>query len=129
MDQTDSITFVTLNRSAVLLIARQPFLDWVNRLPERNGRGPQTHETLNLKQDVFLTPDFDTEEDIREYVAAISPALFETKLEEWCEKEETWPPNRTLEMFWQWFEIDIHKQVIETEDFDEDEEELEEEKE
>jgi hypothetical protein len=32
-------------------------------------------------------------------------------------------------MFWQWLEIDIHKQVIETEDFDEDEEELEEEKE
>jgi hypothetical protein len=126
MDQTDAITFVTLNRSAVLLIVQKPFLDWVNHLMEKNGRGPQTLEALNRNQDVFLTPDFETPNEIKDYVSAISPALFETKLEEWCENEESWPKDRTLEMFWQWFEIDIHKLVIETEDFDEDEDEEEE---
>ena len=35
------------------------------------------------------------------------PVLFEAMLEGWVTDEACWPENRTSEMFWEWFEVQM----------------------
>ena len=37
--------------------------------------------------------------------------IFIEELFAWCTEESWWPQNRTKEMFWQWFEAELHSIV------------------
>lgn len=121
----------TLNRTVILLGPRQPFLDWLNDVdPDEQAL---TLDDLREDNEVFLIPQFSDDIDSTKWVEARWSSLFEHMLMGWIEDEEQWPQNRNLDMFRNWFDIEIHTMAwdlsddpLYVEDWQDDEEELEE---
>ncbi len=121
----------TLNRTVILMGPRQPFLDWLNDVdPDEQAL---TLDDLREDNEVFLIPQFSDDIDSTKWVEARWSSLFEHMLMGWIEDEEQWPQNRNLDMFRNWFDIEIHTMAwdlsddpLYVEDWQDDEEELEE---
>jgi hypothetical protein len=96
----------TINRTVVMLGPKQPFLDWLNNVDPDD-------EVLNLEDlrednEVFLIPQFNDNSDSEKWVEKRWSFLFEHMLMGWIDDEAMWPQDRTLEMFREWFDIEIH---------------------
>ena len=122
----------TLNRTVVLLVPKQPFLDWLNNVdPDEQDL---TLEDLCEDNEVFLIPQFSDNLDSEKWIEARWSALFEHMLMGWVEDEDQWPKDRTLDLFRKWFGTAIHTMAWDLSDDplfvedwqDDDEEELEE---
>jgi hypothetical protein len=97
-----------VNRSIVIVYARQPFIDWVNTiLPE-----PVSFEEINTGCPAFMIEDFEYEEDALDAVNDEWEVFFETWLESWVPDESKWPRNRTVEQFHEWFDVSLHPAVF-----------------
>ena len=105
---TDYPRFV-LNRTVLILICKQPFLDWLNAA-EQNPLS-LTLEMLRIDNDTFLIPQFDDPHDAVKWAEDRWQFLFDSILFDWITEESMWPENRSLEMFLEWFDIDVHSMV------------------
>lgn len=103
-----------LNRSAIILRPKQPYIDWANSLDD----GPRYQETMNEPDafTVFLGPDCDTVDEVQKFVEKHFDAFFDQWLEEWCTDPSLWPKRRTRAMFRDWFDVAIHTMVLDTVD-------------
>lgn len=102
----NSIPRFTINRTVVLLGPKQPFLDWLNNVdPDDQAL---TVDDLRDDNEVFLIPQFNENSDSEKWVETRWSFLFEHMLMGWVDEEILWPQNRTLDMFREWFEIEIH---------------------
>jgi hypothetical protein len=96
----------TLNRTVVLLVPKQPFLDWLNNVdPDDQAL---TAEDLRDDNEVFLIPQLSDNTDSEKWVEKRWSYLFEHMLMGWIDDEALWPQDRTLVMFRNWFDIEIH---------------------
>lgn len=96
----------TINRTVVLLAPKQPFLDWLNIVePDEE---PLTLDDLREDNEVFLIPQYNDDSDSEKWIEARWSFLFEHMLMGWVDEEILWPQDRTLEMFREWFDIEIH---------------------
>lgn len=96
----------TLNRTVMLLVPKQPFLQWVNDVdPDEMAL---TMEDICEDNEVFLIPQLDDEQESMEWVEKRWSMLFEHMLGEWVLDETAWPQKRTLSMFREWFGIELH---------------------
>jgi hypothetical protein len=90
-----------LNRSAIIVRPRKPFLDWAAQLDDSemlpNSEGEQT---------VYLIPESDGFD-----------IVFESELFAWHTRESDWPQARTFAMFRDWFDIEFHSIVDDLCDF------------
>ena len=93
-----------LNRSAVLLRPKQPFLDWMKQGDEQ-GLAAEVYADAYEDPEIYLVPEFEDAASRDRVLARCWPRLFERMLAAWSVEESTWPPNRSLQMFQQWFEI------------------------
>jgi len=119
----------TINRGLVVLLPKQPFLDWIQRVDPEPLK--LSLEELRRDQDGFLVSQrkIETLEDAQRWVYRRWDALFTHFLHEWYTDQSMWPKNRTLKMFKDWFEIHYHCMIwdmagepIEIEDWEPDEE-------
>ena len=98
-----------LNRSAIILIPKQPYADWANSLDED---GPRFEiSDANDELTVFLGPDFDTVDEIDAFVTRHFDFFFEHWLFGWSTDPTQWPQRRTRRMFREWFDVRIHTMV------------------
>lgn len=96
----------TINRTVVMLAPQQPFLDWLNNVdPDDEAL---SLEDLRQDNEVFLIPQFNDNSDSERWVEERWSFLFEHMLMGWIDDEAMWPQDRTLEMFREWFDIEIH---------------------
>lgn len=96
----------TINRTVVMLGPKQPFLDWLNNVdPDDEALNV---EDLRDDNEVFLIPQFNDNSDSEKWVEKRWSFLFEHMLMGWIDDEAMWPQDRTLEMFREWFDIEIH---------------------
>lgn len=96
----------TLNRTVVVLVPKQPFLDWLNNVdPDEQTL---TVEDLREDNEVFLIPQLSDHSDSVEWVEKRWSFLFEHMLMGWVDDETLWPQDRTLELFREWLDIEIH---------------------
>lgn len=109
-----------VNRSLVVIKPRQPFFDWLKGTPDWDL--DLTLETLRVDCTALLIPEFDEPEGAVGYVDDMFEQIFEMELASWSEDTATWPQPRTLKMFWEWFDVELHSMVIDTADGDEDDE-------
>lgn len=100
----------TVNRSVAIIKPKQPFVDWANQLPDAKSK--VSLDDLNRDCLAILIPEYDTDEEAEEYINEIYDDIFEEELFCWCTEESWWPQSRTHEMFWQWFEVDLHSIVM-----------------
>jgi len=102
----NSIPRFTINRTVVLLGPKQPFLDWLNNVdPDDQAL---TVDDLRDDNEVFLIPQFNDNSDSEKWVETRWSFLFEHMLMGWVDEDTLWPQDRTLEMFREWFDIEIH---------------------
>lgn len=99
-----------VKRTAVIVIPKQPYIDWANSLEEG---GVKLGEDFTPEHTVYLV------EDITGYmvdkVEIIKPHfefIFEEELNSWNRLVSAWPPNRDLATFLEWFEVEIHSLVL-----------------
>jgi len=124
----------TLNRTVVMLGPKQPFLDWLNDVDPDDQ--PLTVEDLRDDNEIFLIPQLSDNSDSVKWVESRWEVLFEHMLMGWVDDEALWPQDRTLAMFREWFDIEIHTMawdlsdeplfVEDWQDEDEDDDETEE---
>jgi hypothetical protein len=102
-----------LNRSVLIVRPRQPMVDWVAGLDESglasNVEGGQT---------AYLVPEFDDDDEAQQVLEDVFAEVFERELFGWRTDEATWPANRDLALFMQWFEIELHSVVEDLCDFE-----------
>jgi len=100
----------TINRHVVILMPKQPMLDWIKRVdPDLPN---MTLEELRLDQNAFMVPDtLDGQEDAEKWVERRWQMFFEVYLNEWYTEDKWWPQKRTRKMFKEWFEVQYHSMV------------------
>lgn len=100
----------SINRSIAIIRPKQPFIDWANQLPDAKRKvTPNNFKTDCLS---ILIPDYDTDEEAREYINDLFEDIFNEELWGWCTNEKWWPKNRTKELFWEWFDVEIHSMIM-----------------
>ncbi len=102
-----------LNRAAVVLRYKQPYVDWV-----QTALGEYSLAEANDDGEIFLTPSFkspvdpaDGTEDAIKWVEKRWEMFFEHILKASIQGESAWPPNRTLKLFREWFDVEYHSIV------------------
>jgi hypothetical protein len=96
-----------LNRSAVAVRPKQPFLDWVNSVEEGGSL-----TLADLQKTLYLVPDYEDPADAEKVLKRVYDDIFCRELEGWYTLESLWPQDRSLRVFKQWFEIE-HFDLIE----------------
>ena len=106
-----------LNRAAVVLRLKQPYVDWV-RLAGPDPLSDYSLSDANDDGEIFLIPSFDSPadpvdgtDDAIKWVEKRWKMFFEYFLDSWIQDESTWPEKRTLKMFREWFEVEYRSMV------------------
>jgi len=95
-----------INRCVIVVKPKAPYLAWASGFGER---APDDElKEITTTAPVFLIPEFDTEEDAREFVDKQYRRIFDHFLEMWMRDPDTWPHYRDLRIFHEWFDIEIH---------------------
>jgi hypothetical protein len=100
----------TLNRSAIVVKPKQPFLDWLH------AADPTSRELTLLdmvrEPTIYLIPECDTNEDVEEVLNDLWEEIFEEQLAGWYTDTSTWPKNRTFDVFCHWFDWQHHSMLV-----------------
>lgn len=111
-----------INRTAVVIRPKQPFVDWLNSVPDEDM--VFTLERVSDDNITYLIPPYENPDEARTCVKKIYEQLFEFVLFGWYTDEELWPENRTWEMFQEWFKIEINSEVFDLVDGEIEKEEM-----
>lgn len=97
-----------INRNAIIIKPRQPFLDWLSNLyPEENFEE-------NIKEtNIYLVDN--TIEDIEKFLKKKYDRFFKMELEDWHTNKKEWPQRRNYKMFNLWFQVEKSKMVYDLE--------------
>jgi len=115
----------TINRGVIILMPKQPFLDWIMRVDPIPSN--LTLEEIRREQDGFLVSQesIETTEDAQSWVYRRWKIFFDLQLNDWYTEELLWPQKRSLKMFKEWFDIRYHpmlwdmtQEAIQHEDWD-----------
>ncbi len=100
-----------LNRSAIVVKPRQPFLDWLHTADPTSHR--LTLPDLARESTIYLIPECDTEEDVHEVLRELCEEIFVEQLASWFRPEETWPRDLGFGAFCRWFDFQHHSMLVE----------------
>ena len=103
-----------LNRSAIVVKPKQPFLDWLHTADPTNHKLTLGH--LAREPTIYLIPECDTEADIQEVLSELCEEIFAEQLAGWYRDEETWPRDRSFDVFCYWFELQHHSMLVDLSD-------------
>jgi len=95
-----------LNRSALILRYKQPFLDWINAVDPSSSH-PVRLADVDQERTVYLL-EVEDQTELAEWLARNHKALFEQELFGWYTDPALWPADRSLRMLQEWclFEFD-----------------------
>lgn len=99
-----------VNRTAVIIKPKQPFVDWLNSIP--GGSSENTIENISRENTTFLIPEFFGPVESMEYLKKYYNLIFEFEFFGWYTDEELWPQKRDWKMFQQWFDVEINSEVF-----------------
>jgi len=98
-----------INRCAVLLKPRQPYINWVNeQLKEKESIQEFAEHT------VYLVPAGKEIGEVQSWIERNFARLFEAELDTWAD-EKTWPQARDYSVFKTWFTVEINTMVYDLE--------------
>ena len=101
---------VMLNRSAVVVKPKQPFLDWLHSADPTSGG--ITRDEVGLEPTIYLIPECDRKDDLREVLEELCEEIFVEQLDSWFRDMTTWPTDRSYEAFCRWFDVQYHSMLI-----------------
>lgn len=87
---------VTVNRSAVVVKPKQPFLDWLHTAdPTSLGL---TLQELVREPAIYLIPECDTSAEVDEVLRELCEEIFIEQLAGWFNDRTTWPRDRGFDV-------------------------------
>jgi hypothetical protein len=104
----------TLNRSAIVVTPKQPFLDWLHATDPTSVE--LTLVKLTLDPTIYLIPECDTDDDVVEVLRDSFEEIFAEQLAGWCTDESVWPRDRGFDVFRRWFDYQYHSLLIDLSD-------------
>ncbi len=104
-----------INRCAAIILARQPYLDWLRKLPDPVDPDT-TLEHVNEEPTIFLLPQYEANDPHADLLPVFHDILFESMLAEWWQEESDWPLVRDLETFNEWFSVSFHSIIEDMDD-------------
>lgn len=103
--------YASIDRNAILVRPRLPFIHWVNTLFE-----DETTLTDVDEGSIYLIREMRSNADVLEWVQHHYNKLFENELNDWCTDEALWPQDRTYAVFAAWFKVEVHSMVLDLEE-------------
>lgn len=103
-----------VNRSIAIIRPKKPFLNWLNGMPDLDFE--LTLSDIRMDCTVVMLPEVHEAEEGITHVDDLALSLFDMELASWMTEEAMWPKDRTLKMFWEWFDVEIHLEVIDSVD-------------
>lgn len=99
-----------INRSAVTIEAKKPFLDWIKNLPDPESQNITLQE-INEESNVYLLPEFEDDNKRDRVLREYFDDIFIQELNAWWTSDKDWPKDRNIRMFRKWFDIKYHSIV------------------
>lgn len=105
-------TRATINRHLILVLPKQPALDWITRVDPNPLERIELDE-MRQEQDVYLLPEgvVNSPSEAGEWAERRWSVLFASFLSGWFTDEAYWPKRRTRKMFKEWFEVQYHSMI------------------
>ena len=100
----------TLNRSAIVVTPKQPFLDWLHAADPTSLE--LTLFNLTREPTIYLIPECDTDEDVAEVLRDLCEEIFKEQLAGWYTDTSTWPRDRSFDAFCRWFDYQHHSMLV-----------------
>lgn len=100
----------TVNRSCMIVNLKQPFVEWLNILEERDREHNSTKDEINTDNTVYLIPEYMTDEDREEVIQALYEEVFLNELAAWWTNRDDWP-EITRKRFDEWFELEFYSVI------------------
>ncbi len=98
-----------LNRSALIVRVKQPFIDWANAIDDGPKAILETYEPT-----LMLIEDMEDPAEWKRVEKRLWKCIFEYQLANWHRDPIEWPHPRSLVMFRQWFDVELHLGVYDT---------------
>lgn len=102
-----------VNRAAIMLRYKQPFIDWINTSDPYNDDPGITLEDTNEERTVYLISESDAD-DYQKWIGKNYKELFESEIESWYADEDLWPKKITKKLFAEWVKVECHTVLIDT---------------
>ena len=99
----------TVNRSLLIVRAKKPFLDWLQSLPDPAN---VTLSEANEDNTVYLLPEFEYAYEQEKILGHFFDLIFIEQLMGWWQDDRDWPPDRSFEVFTEWFDVEFHSLVL-----------------
>tara|TARA_R110002049_G_scaffold307794_4_gene509525 strand:+ start:1927 stop:2697 length:771 start_codon:yes stop_codon:yes gene_type:complete len=96
-----------INRYALVIKPKQPFLDWINNLY------PEDKITEADEANIYLIDN--AIDDLEKWLRKKFDKFFTIELNDWHTNKKEWPQKRNYKMFNQWFQVDISTMVYDLE--------------
>lgn len=103
--------YESIDRNAILVRPRPPFLQWVNTLLDDERTLTEVDEC-----NIYLIREMHSNADVLEWVQHNYDELFANELNDWCTDEALWPKDRSYALFAEWFSVEVHSMVLDLED-------------
>ena len=100
-----------LNRAALILRYKQPFVDWINAADPSPRADPLTLAEVNQEHTVYLV-EVEDEDELVEWLERNHRELFEKELNGWYTDPRLWPRDRSLKVLNEWCSFDLHTVVV-----------------
>jgi len=98
-----------VNRCVAIIMAKQPFIDWLKSLPEPTEI---TIDQANLDNTAFLLQECGETNQSLEIIEDYYELIFEEQLFNWWTNQKHWPKNRDFKTFLEWFDVRLHSMVF-----------------
>lgn len=98
-----------INRCILIVKAKQPFLLWLQSLPDPANL---TLQQINRDNAAYLLPEYEDDDDRKKLLRRYSSLIFEEQLSSWWRDEADWPAQRDMKTFTQWFDVEFHSVVL-----------------
>ena len=101
----------TINRYALIVRPKKPFLDWVNFIDPENQL---TLEEIRDEPNVYLIPEIEDPAKQQKYLEENCETIFRHKLYGFYTDEELFPKDLSWRFFVEWFDYEILSMLIDT---------------
>jgi len=103
----------TVNRSALLVRPKEPYLRWASGLGEESG---SLAESLRDTTSIYLVAEDPRGEQESAPIEDYYRRIFELELEAWHTDPADWPKKRDFRAFQEWFAVKAQSIVVDLED-------------
>jgi len=100
-----------LNRAALLLRYKQPFLDWINAVDPSHSSESLTLVDVEDDRTIYLV-EVEDEDELARWLGQHHKELFEEELNGWYTDPALWPRDRSLKTFKEWCSFELHTVVV-----------------